>query len=89
MILAGARVASAFGISFSGPFCWKLLPRGARDAHTGLRDLVWFAMIPHPSGCNRFYNEPRNRRACARFLRAEVFGRASRVLAEGMCCPTA
>lgn len=66
VLLAGKRVAAALGIEFTDYFNWKLLPRGEGGA------LVWFALIPHPSGCNRYLNYPKNRRRFETFLHREV-----------------
>lgn len=60
-IFAGRRVARAFGISDLECFEWRLTS-----------DLRWVAIIPHPSGCNRFWNYPKNRALAARFLEAAI-----------------
>ncbi len=79
VILAGKRVTQAFGIRFEDYFCWKLLPRGIAGA------LVWFACIPHPSGCNGFWNYPENREAASEFFRRDVFEpTGARLLSAGM-----
>jgi uracil-DNA glycosylase len=60
VLLAGRRVAAAFRLS-APYFEWATL-RGAR-----------VAVIPHPSGVNRWWNDPANRERAAAFLR-EVVG---------------
>jgi uracil-DNA glycosylase len=84
VVLVGTRVAAAFGISFGDFFSWKILPRGTFDPKYG-RDLVWFTCIPHPSGCNRWYNDPKRRVQVSDFLRRYVFSQhAGALLREGM-----
>lgn len=60
VILAGRRVAKAFGMAEAPYFRWY-----ATDRHGPCR----IAVIPHPSGCNQFYNVPANREKVAAFLR--------------------
>jgi len=62
VILLGHRVARAFGISaayFS-------------EVHVEAARVV---VVPHPSGVNRWYNEVRNARKMAAFMRRVVRGR--------------
>jgi uracil-DNA glycosylase len=58
VLLAGKNVARAFGVR-ADYFRWAALVNGGR-----------VAVIPHPSGVNRWWNCPRNRAKAARFLRA-------------------
>jgi hypothetical protein len=60
-LLLGKRVAAAFGF------------------RSDVRYLAWygmdgkrFAVLPHPSGVNRWFNEPANRALARRFLRSVV-----------------
>lgn len=60
-LLLGKRVAAAFGF------------------RADVRYLAWyemadrrFAVLPHPSGVNRWFNEPANRAQARRFLRSVV-----------------
>jgi len=63
VVLVGHRVAAAFGAA-GRPYLRIFKLRGAR------------AMVaPHPSGVNRWWNDPRNRRRAARRLRAALRGR--------------
>lgn len=62
VLLAGKRVSKVFGFDFSDYFCWKL-----RRNHEG--KLVWFACIPHPSGCNRWWHYEENRKIARAFFR--------------------
>lgn len=64
VVLAGKRVADAFGIRFSDYFNWKILRRGGV--------LRWFVCVPHPSGCNRWFNYRKNVKVAERFFR-ELF----------------
>lgn len=61
VLLAGHRVARAFGVR-AGYLEWTTL-RGRRAA-----------VIPHPSGINRWWNCPRNRRRARRFIAAALRG---------------
>lgn len=59
VVMCGRRVASAFGVRPDVPFLtWLPLDR--------------YAVIPHPSGVVRWWNEPGNVEAAAGFLRALV-----------------
>lgn len=55
VLLAGKRVARAFGLSLPY-FKWIDFAEGRT------------AVIPHPSGVNRWYNERRNREKMGRFI---------------------
>lgn len=55
-ILVGKRVALAFGLRDPALLRW-FWSEGA-----------WFAVVPHPSGINRWYNDPENARAAATFM---------------------
>lgn len=57
VILAGRRVAKAFGLDHAPYFTF--FERGEAIV----------AVIPHPSGANRFWNDPENRVIAAKFLR--------------------
>ncbi len=57
VILAGRRVARAMGHERAEYFRF----RRARSA--------WVVVIPHPSGCCRFWNFPENRETASKFLR--------------------
>lgn len=56
IVFVGQAVAGIFGFRGS-PLRWQRWGRGRA------------AMLPHPSGVNRWYNDRRNRAAAARFLR--------------------
>lgn len=62
VLLAGKRVATAFGIK-SDYLRWEDHPEGFR-----------VAVIPHPSGVNHWWNEPANRRRFRRFVEEEMRG---------------
>lgn len=64
-ILLGQRVARAFGA--------RVPPLQFEPILEGRPDLGKWAVVPHPSGRNRWWNEPENRSAARRFLR-ETFG---------------
>jgi uracil-DNA glycosylase len=59
VLLLGRAVAAAFGVRV-GYLTW---------IHLGA---CLVAVLPHPSGINRWWNEPKNRRAAERFLRGLV-----------------
>ena len=59
LILAGRAVAGAFGLGGLPLLRWSY------DPDSRLR----VAVVPHPSGINRWWNAPANRRRAARFLR--------------------
>jgi hypothetical protein len=56
-VLLGGRVARAYGLHGLEMWTWHALPRGA-----------WVAVIAHPSGVVRTYNEECRRRAAGRVL---------------------
>lgn len=69
VILVGRRVADAFapplrsfGYDHLNYFDWT---------HVAQKDgsAIPFTCIPHPSGCNRFYNYPENRERASAFMR--------------------
>jgi hypothetical protein len=62
VVLLGAKVAEAFEFEIRPPFSFMPLdvaPHG-------------ICVCPHPSGVNRWYNEPRNLRIARRFWRSLV-----------------
>ncbi len=65
LLLVGKRVAAAFGVS-EEYLRWEDVTRidGRR------RRTRRVAVFPHPSGVNRWWNEPRNAAAAARFARS-------------------
>lgn len=75
MLLAGSRVASAFKLRHWQLFEWSdmwtrstlLLNKGAPWLHE-----IKYAVIPHPSGVNRWWNEPDNVERARKFLVAEA-----------------
>ena len=60
VVMAGRGVAAAFGIRRVPYLTWV--------QHRGMTT----AILPHPSGVNRWYNDPRNKRAAERFLRSII-----------------
>lgn len=62
-LLAGSNVARAFGVSHLGFLRWGLL--GGRRV----------AVIPHPSGVSRWWNDARNMARARAFLLREIGGR--------------
>lgn len=62
LIVAGKRAARAFGLSD---------PQYLRWTRVGGRRV---AVIPHPSGINRWWNDPANRGAAEAFLRGAARG---------------
>lgn len=64
VLLAGKNVAAAFGFDGAEFFEWRR------------RGTTRFAVIPHPSGLSRWWNDPFNVTRAAAFLR-EVFRAAS------------
>ena len=73
IILLGKDVARAFGFNDND----KMLEWIKMTSSNIFLPLTYFALLPHPSGLNRWYNEPRNVRRAERFLRREV-GRGRR-----------
>lgn len=67
-ILLGQRVAVAFGLRLAPLMTWRPLV----DDHPAYGEV---AILPHPSGLNRWWNDPENRAAARRFLR-DAFGGA-------------
>lgn len=63
VVLAGRRVAAAFGLARQPYLEWTRLPNGAPCA-----------VLPHPSGVCRWWNDPANVEAASRFLRETVAG---------------
>ena len=57
VVLLGGRVAAAFGLHRAPLLVWQPF-HGA-----------WVAVAPHPSGLNRFWNDPRNVRRAQQFWR--------------------
>lgn len=66
IILLGRGVASAFGFGDEDLMVWF------RVVSWDTQDRTLFALLPHPSGLNRWYNDVRNVRRAERFLRREV-----------------
>jgi hypothetical protein len=56
-VLLGGRVAAAFGLPRAPLLVWQPLAGGE------------VAVAPHPSGINRWWNDPRNVRRAKRFWR--------------------
>jgi uracil-DNA glycosylase len=56
-VFLGARVARAFGAHRRPILRWFAIGGGSA------------AILPHPSGVNRWWNDPRNRRRAIRFMR--------------------
>lgn len=76
VVFLGWRVARAFGLerSFDGYLTWTPFDRGVFiDQHGGYGfSMSWYrcrvAVLPHPSGVNRWWNQPRNALAARAFL---------------------
>lgn len=66
VLLAGHRVAEAFGISGGEYFQW-VFPPPARDPQNSAANYI-FAVFPHPSGINLWWNEAANARRARAFL---------------------
>lgn len=60
VVLLGSRVAAAFGVQDNPPLTWFRMGRAT------------CAILPHPSGVNRWWNDPRNVAAAAQLLKAAV-----------------
>jgi uracil-DNA glycosylase len=72
VVLLGSGVARAFGFDTLTPrFCWIE------------RDGVRFALSPHPSPVNRWWNEYRNRAQAARFFGSITTGGPELPLSSG------
>ena len=63
-ILLGKRVARAFGMARLGYFTLAPIRCGA----AGIMP-VWVVIVPHPSGINRWWNDPANRKKAGGWLR--------------------
>lgn len=67
IVMLGAQVCRAMGLSNGSravpPLCWQTVA-----TYGGAQ----WAQVPHPSGLNRWYNQPGNRAAAAAFL-AELY----------------
>lgn len=57
VVLFGSNVASAFGMKNEKVLKWVVL------------EGTTVAVVPHPSGINRWYNDPENRKKAEKFLR--------------------
>jgi uracil-DNA glycosylase len=62
LVLLGRRVERAFGLERGAYFRWRTV----QDRQSDLRAVV---TTPHPSGANRWWNEPANVRRARRFWR--------------------
>lgn len=73
VVFVGRKVADAFGCR-KGWFDWDegYFRTGDRTVH------LRYAVVPHPSGRNRFWNDPENVREASRFL-SELMKRKSSV----------
>lgn len=64
ILLAGRRVARAFGLPDSWPFLrWYWI-----GSEKGYKHEAGAAIVPHPSSLNRWWNDPRHRQDARRFL---------------------
>lgn len=73
VILAGHRVAQAFGLGTPDPtgndlMTWVSSVPRLTAPELAERDFI-YAVVPHPSGVNQWWNEPGNVQRAARFLR--------------------
>lgn len=66
VVLLGGNVAKAFGVDYPRPFEWQ-----------SRRALV-YAVAPHPSGINLWWNDPANRAAARVFWRELASGAEKR-----------
>lgn len=73
VLLLGGRVVAAFGLVGLEPFRWHDvdIPRIA-DGRSRLVTVTRVAVVPHPSGVSRSYNDPRVRAQAAEFLGAAL-----------------
>lgn len=71
VVLLGQRVAEAFGILHGDLFRWTRTDLLAQ----GNAGFVTAAVVPHPSGLNRWWNDLGNQVAARRFLRELMDGR--------------
>ncbi len=74
VILAGRRVATAFGMKDAEYFQWH---------RTDRHGPCLLVVVPHPSGCNRFWNYPENVARASAFMRRvfRLYGGQARVAA--------
>lgn len=65
VILLGKRVRDAFGIikEYFEPHHWK-------HYESGLYEGTTIYVVPHPSGVNRWFNDPANREKMSAFMRS-------------------
>ena len=66
VLLLGRNVARAFDGVWTPP---SRLADGVPIRWHVRNQTVWVAVLPHPSGVNRWWNDPKNRRAARRFMR--------------------
>jgi len=70
LVLVGRRVARAFGVSNAYLRWTQVSQRQTADGRTTSEVLHRRAVvIPHPSGVNRWWNDPKNEARARRFLR--------------------
>ena len=73
VVMLGRRVATAFDWSLEGkwyskvPHCELEYLKWYRIAHR--YRIIWSAVVPHPSGVNRWWNDANNRRRARKFFR--------------------
>lgn len=67
VIFVGKNVSAAFGFGDVAFLEWRTAQAGA-----GSGEVYRFAVLPHPSGVNTWYNVMANKVAAARFLGAAV-----------------
>lgn len=75
LIFAGGRVAKAFKLGNLSMLEWRQIKVGFRGAPGGnhwFEKRLWVAKIPHPSGVNRWWNEPGAEDQVREFLLAEL-----------------
>jgi uracil-DNA glycosylase len=82
VVFAGRLVAVTFGMPAGTPYLSWVAPAGGGDGDGAwavpewMLPHVWpsarFAVLPHPSGVNRWWNERANERRARRFLRELV-----------------
>jgi hypothetical protein len=70
VVMLGWRVADAFARVVIGVPSWRRVSL-QWWLHLGSEPSIEprFAVLPHPSGVNAWWNDPKNRRAASRFLR--------------------
>lgn len=64
-VLLGSEVCKCFGVPYEHLMVWEF-PRPGR--------ILSFFCLPHPSGINLWYNDPKNRDQASRNLRKFVYG---------------